>query len=135
MVLTVGRVSFPTPACTEIVALNSGCTASSAASTTVVAFVGGVTASSTTIPVLVGAVGRVVVLVVLGRAVGMMFSSMVNIMSGDPTALGSVRIGPFPTRNIIQSAALITCKMLELSDFRAKDSLPTSRRGFCGPPI
>ena len=135
MVLTVGRVSFPTPACTGIVALNSGCTASSAASTTVVAFVRVVTASFTTIPVLVGSVGRVVVLVVLGRAVGMMFSSMVNIMSGDPTALGSVRIGPFPTRNIIQSAALITCKMLELSDFRAKDSLPTSRRGFCGPPI
>ena len=135
MVLTVGRVSFPTPACTGIVALNSGCTASSAASTTVVAFVRVVTASSTTIPVLVGSVGRVVVLVVLGRAVGMMFSSMVNIMSGDATALGSVRIGPFPTRNIIQSAALITCKMLELSDFQAKDSLPTSRRGFCGPPI
>ena len=135
MVLTVGRVSFPTPSCTGIVALNSGCTASSAASTTVVAFVRVVTASSTTIPVLVGSVGRVVVLVVLGRAVGMMFSSMVNIMSGDATALGSVRIGPFPTRNISQSAALITCKMLELSDFQVKDSLPTSRRGFCGPPI
>ena len=129
MVRTVGRASFPTPACTGVVALNS------AASATAVAFVRVVTASSTTIPVLVGSVGRVVVLVVLGRAVGMMFSSMVNIMSGDATALGSVRIGPSPTRNIIQSAALITCKMLELSDFQAKDSLPTSRRGFCGPPI
>ena len=135
MILAVGRVSFPTPACTWIVKLNFGGIASSAASTTVVSFAGGVTASSAVIPVLVGTVGRVVVLVVLGRAVGMMFSSMVNIMSGDPTALGSVRIGPCPTRNSIQSAALITCKMLELSDFQAKDSLPTSRRGFCGPPI
>ena len=135
MILAVGRVSFPTPACTGIVALSLGCTASSAASTTVVAFVRVVTASSTTIPVLVGSAGRVVVLVVLGRAVGMMFSSMVSIMSGDPTALGSVRVGPFPTRIITQSTALITCKMLELSDFRAKDNLPTSRWGFCGPPI
>ena len=135
MVLTVGRVSFPTPACTGIVALNSGCTASSAASTTAVAFVRVVTASSTTISVLVGLAGRVVVLVVLGRAVGMIFSSIVSIMSGDPTALGSVRVGPFPTRNVTQSTALITCKTLELSDFRVKDNLPTSRWGFGGPPI
>ena len=120
MVLTVGRVSFPTPACTGIVALNSGCTASSAASTTAVAFVRVVTASSTTISVLVGLAGRVVVLVVLGRTVGMIFSSIVSIMSGDPTALGSVRVGPFPTRNVTQSAALITCKMLELFRFPGK---------------
>ena len=135
MILAVGRVSLPTPAFTGIVSFNLGCTAPSVASTTAVSFMGGVTASSIIIPVLVGTVGRAVVLVVLGRAVGMMFSSMVNITSGDPAALDSVKIDPCPTRNSIQSAALITCKMLELSDFQAKDSLPTSRRGFCGPPI
>ena len=69
---------------------------------------GGVTASSTFVSVLVGTVGRVVVLVILGRAVGMMFSSMVSITSGDPAALGSVKIDPFPTRNSVHNAALIT---------------------------
>ena len=120
MVLTVGRVSFPISACFGIVALDSGCVASSDASTTVDAFVGVVTASSTTISVLVGLAGRFVVLVVLGRTVGIIFSSMVSIMSGDPTALGSVRVGPFPTRNVTQSATLITCKMLEPFRFPGK---------------
>ena len=135
MIVTVGRESFPTPACTGVVTLNLGGAASSAASPTVVLFIGGVPASSTIIPVLVGTAGRGVVLVILGRAVGMSVSSMVNIKSVDPTALDSTRPDMCPTRNSIQSAALITCKMLELSDFQAKDSLPTSRRGFCGPPI
>ena len=120
MVLTVGRVSFPISACFGIVALDSGCAASSDASTTVGAFVGVVTASSTTISVPVGLAGRFVVLVVLGRTSGMNVSSMVIIMSGDPTALGSVRVGPFPTRNVTQSATLITCKMLEPFRFPGK---------------
>ena len=120
MVLTVGRVSFPISACFGIVALDSGCAASSDASTTVDAFVGVVTASSTTISVPVGLAGRFVVLVVLGRTSGMNVSSMVIIMSGDPTALGSVRVGPFPTRSVTQSATLITCKMLEPFRFPGK---------------
>ena len=91
MIGTVGRESFPTPACTGVVTLNLGGTASSVASLMVVLFIGGVSASSTITPVLVGTVGRGVVLVVLGRTVGMSVSSMLNITSGDATALESAR--------------------------------------------
>ena len=135
MIVTVGRESFPTPACTGVVTLNLGSTASSAASPTVVLFIGGVPASSTIIPVLVGTAGRGVVLVVLGRTVGMSVSSMLNIISGDATALDSAGPDICPARNSTQRADLITCKRLELSDFQTKDSLPTSRRGVRGPPI
>ena len=135
MTVTFGRESFPTPACTGVVTLNLGSTASSAASPTVVLFIGGVPASSTIIPVPVGTAGRGVVPVVLGRTVGMSVSSMLNITSGDPTASESARPDRCLTRISAQRAALITCKMLEPSDFQTQDSLPTSRRGVRGPPI